>query len=166
LDGYIIFYADDGLIACNNLEDLQYYLHVINTLLSYVGLTTNADKTKILVGHPSIYNNRISSPVFNRRFGGTEPSYHDFQRELVLCEICGQQLQRVSLPRHLLLIHNEYQRPTRRTQVLPNFEQTTQKFYVSMDNINAIDCPVPSCPENYTTRTSIENSLPVPTLES
>jgi Reverse transcriptase (RNA-dependent DNA polymerase) len=111
LDGYIIFYADDGLIACNNLEDLQYYLHVINTLLSYVGFTTNADKTKILVGHPSIYNHRISSPVFNRRFGGTEPSYHDFQRELVVCEICGQQLQRVSLPRHLLLIHNEYQRP-------------------------------------------------------
>jgi Reverse transcriptase (RNA-dependent DNA polymerase) len=67
LDGFIIFYADDGLIVSNSLENIQYYLNVINTLLSYVGLTTIANKTKILVGHPTIYNHRISSPVFNRR---------------------------------------------------------------------------------------------------
>jgi Reverse transcriptase (RNA-dependent DNA polymerase) len=156
LDGFIIFYADDGLIASNSLENIQYYLNVINTLLSYVGLNINAEKTKILVGHPIIYNHRISSPVFNRRFGGDEPSYSEFQQQLVECELCHQQLQRVSLPRHLLFVHNEYQRPTRRANVLPNFEQTAQTYHISMDDTHAVDCPVPTCPANYTTKTSMK----------
>jgi hypothetical protein len=155
-DGFIIFHADDGVIASNNLENILHYLNNTNTLLSYVGLTTNADKTKILVGHPTIYNHRNRFPVFSQRFGGAKLSYTKYQQQMVTREICNLQLLRVSLPRHLLLVHNEYQWPTRCSNVIPTFDQQPQKYYVTMDDIQVVDCPVPSCPANYTTRNSMK----------
>jgi Reverse transcriptase (RNA-dependent DNA polymerase) len=150
LDGNIIFYADDGLIVSNSLENIQQYLDILNNFLAQLGLKANAIKTKILVGRPTIYNHRISSPVFNRRFGGNETSYTEYQQQIVHCTICHQQLQRASLPLHMLLQHNEYARPERCSTILPRFAETSQTYYISMDSQNAVDCPVITCPANYT----------------
>jgi Reverse transcriptase (RNA-dependent DNA polymerase) len=157
LDGNIIFYADDGLIASNSLENIQQYLDILNYYLAQLGLNANANKTKILVGRPAIYNHCISSPVFNRCFGGNEPSYTEYQQQLVDCIICRQQLQRASLPRHMLLQHNEYARPERRSTILPRFTEPSQTYTVSMDSQNAVDCPVPTCPPTIPIDTACDN---------
>jgi retron-type reverse transcriptase len=86
IDSTIIFYADDGLITGTNREHLQQYLNIIAQLFSKIGLKINANKTKILVGRPTIFNHRISSPVFHRRFGGSEPSYLEYSKQPVNVE--------------------------------------------------------------------------------
>jgi Reverse transcriptase (RNA-dependent DNA polymerase) len=93
----IIFYADDGLITGNNKEQLQRFLDTMIQLLANLGLKINPEKTKILVGHPSIINHRIASPVFNRRFGGNEVLYAEYCTQQVTCTICNIQIQRISL---------------------------------------------------------------------
>jgi retron-type reverse transcriptase len=109
----ILFYADDGLITGTDQQHIQQYLNIITELFARMGLKPNASKTKVLIGRPEIYNHQICSPVFNRRFGGTDPSYSEIQK----------QLQRVSLSRHMLNKHNIYEVPTRGNTVSTYFNQ-------------------------------------------
>jgi Reverse transcriptase (RNA-dependent DNA polymerase) len=155
INGKILFYADDGLISGTDLQTMQQYLNIITELFARVGLKTNASKTKVLVSRPDIYNHWICSPVFNRRFGGNDPSYSEFRKQPVNCPVCNLQLQRVSLPRHMLNKHNIYEVPTRRNSVNTYLQQQPQTYHISMDNETPVDCPVPTCPGIYSKRYSI-----------
>jgi Reverse transcriptase (RNA-dependent DNA polymerase) len=139
INSHIIFYADDGLITGTNLQDIQQYLNIITELYSRIGLKTNANKTKVLVGRPEITNHRICSPVFNQRFGGSDPSYSEYKKQPVESSICKLVLQRVSLPRHMINQHIVYELPTRRNSVTPYFQQQPQTYQISMDNQNYVD---------------------------
>jgi Reverse transcriptase (RNA-dependent DNA polymerase) len=150
-----IFYADDGLITGNTLQDIQQYLNIITELFSRIGLRTNANKTKVLVGRPEINNHRICSPVFNRRFGGSDPSYAEYKKQPVECPICKLVLQRVSLPRHMINQHDVYELPTTRNSVTPYFQQQPETYQILMDDNNYVDCPVPTCPGTYAKRYSM-----------
>jgi hypothetical protein len=81
--------------------------------------------------------------------------YSKFQKQQVTCSVCNLQLQRVSLPRHMLNKHNIYEVPTERNTVTTYFQQQPQTFRISMDNKTPVDCPEPTCPGIYIKRFSI-----------
>jgi retron-type reverse transcriptase len=60
-----IFYADDGLISGSTKQHIQTYLNTIVELFQLMGLQTNVNKTKTLVGRAQIPTHRISTPVYN-----------------------------------------------------------------------------------------------------
>jgi Reverse transcriptase (RNA-dependent DNA polymerase) len=161
----IIFYADDGLITGTDPVQLQNYLNTMTTLFLKVGLQINSDKTKIMIARPHIPNHRMCSPVFHRRFGGDAPAYADFIKQQVICSICQLTLQRVSLSRHMLIQHNQYELPTRRSTILPTFNTPPETYYIHMSNQEYLDCPVPTCPANYAAHTPCVNILIIDTLK-
>jgi Reverse transcriptase (RNA-dependent DNA polymerase) len=158
-DGIILFYADDGLITSTDQQLLQQFLDTITELFANIGLHINPNKTKILVGRPTITNHRICDTVFNCRFGGTDPTYTDYMKQEIECQFCQLKMQQKSIPRHHILKHNHYERPTRRNIVLPMFQENSKTFFISMNDHNYVDCPVPSCPATYYKRNTMRQHL-------
>jgi Reverse transcriptase (RNA-dependent DNA polymerase) len=154
-DGIILFYADDGLITSTDQQLLQQFLDTITELFANLGLHINPNKTKILVGRPTITNHRICDAFFNCRFGGTDPTYTEYMKEEIECQFCQLKMKRKSIPHHYILKHNHYERPTRRNLVLPMFQENSETFFISMNNRDYVDCPVPSCPATYYKRNTM-----------
>jgi hypothetical protein len=111
-DHTAILYADDGLLTGTTRENIQQYLDTIVELFERIGLKTNVDKTKSLIGRAEIHHHRICSPVYSRLFGGDAPSYMEYTTQIINCTLCNKPMQRRSLPRHLQQQHDTYARPT------------------------------------------------------
>jgi Reverse transcriptase (RNA-dependent DNA polymerase) len=107
------FYADDGLLASTNPLMLQTAISVLKELFLSMGLTINASKTKILLGQPAQPYHSMSTQAYNRRITGEGQTYRERMQVIVECPICYTEMQKASLPQHLMSIHNEYNRPER-----------------------------------------------------
>jgi hypothetical protein len=116
----------------------------------YGVLSTRATDTRVSL--LLIPTSCISTPVYNRLYGGDAPSYPEYMTQLIHCNVCDQQMQRRSLPRHLQNQHNIYQRPTRRTIISPMFDAPPETYRISMNNTDPVDCPVLDCPATVENR--------------
>lgn len=63
----ILAFADDLIIIVDNVADLELILSKLREYLSYVGLSLNADKCKVLVREPK------GEPVTELQIGGQVP---------------------------------------------------------------------------------------------
>jgi hypothetical protein len=119
----------------------------------------NAAKTKALVGSPRIVQHRISTPAFNRRLSGIGRTYSSDDRQQIACHICGMEMQRRSIRRHLTNQHQTFERPTHTNQrrISTQFTNPTVTYTVSMPVNSTIPtpCPVPECQGNYLSRQSM-----------
>jgi hypothetical protein len=107
----------------------------------------------MLVAHPKIPNHRIRTPAFNRRLSGEGSTFASNERQLTICSICGTELQRKSLKRHMTTKHNNYSRPQKPSKLSTLFNRPSRTYNIEM-NPNPdepTDCPVPLCPGQYKT---------------
>jgi Reverse transcriptase (RNA-dependent DNA polymerase) len=144
-----IFYADDGLISGQSQEHVQTYLNTLVYLFTLVGLKTNVNKTKTHIGRAQIPNHTICTQVYHNRYGGHEPTYETHIKQQVICSICQKTMQRKSLPLHLQIQHDIYERPDRRQQIKHIFEAAPITYTISATKNQAINCPVPECPAHF-----------------
>ena len=116
----------------------------------------NAAKTKALLSQPGELVHAISSPAFSRRLTGEGETCSARKRRLVTCQRCGKQMQEVSLQRHMLSQHNDYQRPSKWAKLLEESTHEPVAYQVSMP-VNGVrgECPVPGCVGRATTRCNL-----------
>ena len=137
------FYADDGLIAGFNAEQVQHGLSTITELFAKVGLNMNAAKTKSMVIVGARQYHSISDEAYERRMKGTGESYKTRMSRLINCPECDKEMRMSHLKTHLSLIHNKVQE----TEYPDITQAEPRSFTVSMDRSRMkIACPVPECP--------------------
>jgi hypothetical protein len=115
----------------------------------------NANKTKLPVGRPRITLNCLSTPALNCIHTGVGRTYSSNNRHFTACHLCGLELQRKSMNRHLINQHQSYEQPPQRNRISHIFQTTTSSYTISMDNNTYTQCLVPSCTRRYKTRISM-----------
>jgi exonuclease III len=99
------FYADDGVLAAYDPDQLQSALDLLVELFERVGLATSIPKTKVMVCLPDHLHAHLSSPAYKRRFEGGL-TYNARKRRKILCTHCQKEMQECHLSSHLLHKHN------------------------------------------------------------
>jgi hypothetical protein len=102
----VAFFVDDGLVRSRDPIWLQGALNILVILIESIGLKTNPDKMKVIMGVPG-----------NIRVAHTEEAYHMQQyepvnptanRHRVECDICGVSLVVGSLCSHIETQYDTY----------------------------------------------------------
>jgi Reverse transcriptase (RNA-dependent DNA polymerase) len=152
-DNDCISYADGGLITVTDQAAVQFCINLISNLFSLFGLQMNANKTKALVGRPKIITHHISTAAFNR--GHT---YASNNRQLTTCNICGLEMQRKSIKRHLINQHQVYERPSTSYNITTAINTGPRTYTILLPNNNPVPtpCPVPNCIVSYSSRSSMQ----------
>ena len=135
-----LFYADDGLMENTDPEKLQKDMNRIIALFEKVGLRTNETKTKYMVFRGPTPPKEICKVAYDRMNSGVGKTYEERRREAVKCEICGKNMKRGSLQRHMLNQHN-----IKPEQYLYNKESPNQTFKINFWKGKDNKCPIPGC---------------------
>ena len=133
----VTFYADDGRIGSNSATELQTALDGVVEMFARVGLKINAGKTKVMISTGGRPYGRLSDEAYHRMMLGEGPSYQQRQKQMVSCDICGEEMRRRNENQHYRKMHGR-RAPEPRTSC-------TASFCVNMEN-GTVDCPVPGCP--------------------
>jgi hypothetical protein len=146
------FYADDGVFAAYDPDQLQSALDLIVELFERMGLATSASKTKAMVCIPDHLHSHLSSPVYKRRFEGGL-TYNARKRRKISCNHCHRELQERHLPSHLLHKHNIYPDVTAHGSVAVSLGRASAPYLISMPQRRmSVLCPVEGCPAKVTDR--------------
>jgi hypothetical protein len=80
---------------------LQIATEQIVDMFMHMGLMTNANKTKAMIGIPGQLTTRLSSPAYWRMMGNlSEATFSARKRRCVICDICEMAIQTRSLAHH------------------------------------------------------------------
>ena len=96
----LLFYADDGLLAGTDAQQVQDSLDVITKGFLSVGLKMNATKTEYMTMEGGIRVVRLSDEAYNRQCTGKGKTHREKSLEKVTCELCGSIVNRQHLPVH------------------------------------------------------------------
>ena len=139
-----LFYADDGLIENEDPDTLQQDLDLIIGLFEKVGLRTNESKTKFMVFRGPSAPKAISKQAYYRMVTGKGKTYNERRKERVQCTICGKEMCRGSLQRHMEKQHNL--KPERYLYSEKETQTTSSSFKVKIIRGKRNKCPIPGCP--------------------
>lgn len=145
-----IFYADDGELSSENAFALQMSVDKFTALFNRVGLRMNAAKTKLLVSNPRKLAHGISSPAYHFRMTGVGLNERERRSQRAICEICGKEFRKTSIPRHKETAHQVYHdsRPSLSRRLFgPGLEYRVESISRSGVRVN---CPIPDCPGGAT----------------
>jgi hypothetical protein len=150
---YAGFYADDGVLAGHEPDQLQSSLDLLVELFERVGLSTSVPKTKYMVcvpDHP--LHGHLSSAAFKRRFNGGF-TYSARKRHHVQCPKCDSTMQERHLRYHLYHSHNIYPDATATGSVAVSLGRAPAPYVISMPQRRMpVTCPVPDCPAHAADR--------------
>jgi hypothetical protein len=97
----LLFYADDGLLAGTDTQQVQESLDVITKRFLSVGLKMNATKTEYMTMEGGKRVVRLSKEAYERQCTGRGKTHRQKSLEKVMCELCGtKQVNRQHLPVH------------------------------------------------------------------
>jgi hypothetical protein len=97
----LLFYADDGLLAGTDAQQVQESLDVITKGFLLVGLKMNATKTEYMTMEGGKQFVRLSKEAYERQCTGRGSKTHQQKvAEKVTCELCGTKVNRQHLPVH------------------------------------------------------------------
>ena len=95
-----LFYADDGLCAGTEVADVQLTVDVLTKGFASIGLKMNAKKTEFMVATSGGGRTNMSDAAYNRMITGEGHSFRERRGEKILCEFCGKEVTRGSMPYH------------------------------------------------------------------
>jgi hypothetical protein len=97
----LLFYADDGLLAGTDAQQVQESLDVITKGFLSVGLKMNATKTEYMSMEGGKRVVRLSNEAYERQCTGRGKTHRETSSEKVTCELCGTKVvDRQYLPVH------------------------------------------------------------------
>ena len=97
----LLFYADDGLLAGTDAQQVQESLDVITKGFLSVGLKMNATKTEYMTMEGGKRFVRLSKEAYERHCTGRGKTHRQKAAEkLRKCELCGTKVNRQHLPVH------------------------------------------------------------------
>jgi hypothetical protein len=102
-DHMVAFFVDDGLVAATYPEWLQLSFQILIALFEYVGLQTNAEKTKVMMCLPGKIQVAQTEEEYAAQQTGTAATT---KRWRIDCEVCGVSLAAESLKSHLETQHD------------------------------------------------------------
>jgi hypothetical protein len=103
---YFLFYADDGLVAAMDKDWVQESFDTLINLFERVGLRTNTQNTKVIMGHIS---GRQSDYVYELRMTGSGDNFQTRQWRRVTCSIFKRSFVHSSLATHRRVQHGRPQ---------------------------------------------------------
>ena len=137
------FYADDGQIASKDPQVLQPAVDYMAELFLRVGMRTNTDKTKAMIGHNGTLRLQLSMPAYKRLMSGKGLPYKETKHQKVTCPHCDKELQQASLGRHVHAHQNDLQRPAKRKKLLEEATWPSRQFQVfSPTYCTPLECPI------------------------
>jgi Reverse transcriptase (RNA-dependent DNA polymerase) len=151
----VLFYADDGVIAGENPQEVQTLLDFFTSTFARVGLKMNAEKTEALIMNGGKVCPAMLVWAYNRKISGIGSSFTELAKEKVQCMLCGSEVQWRCLATHQgskmhrwnewytlhLTDEEEPEVP------LPTFFMPPAEYCISISK-DAVEtqCPVPDCP--------------------
>ena len=96
----LLFYADDGLLAGTDAQQVQESLDVITKGFLSVGLKMNATKTEYMTMEGGKRVVRLSKEAYERKCTGRGNTHRQKSLEKVTCELCGTKVNRQHIPVH------------------------------------------------------------------
>jgi hypothetical protein len=96
----VAFYVDDGLIASHDPVWLQESFNIQIGLFEWIGLFTNASKTKVMVCIPEWIREAYTEEQY-AEYKSPTGAAADNKRRWIDCEICGTSLAAGSYQSHL-----------------------------------------------------------------
>jgi hypothetical protein len=147
------FYADDGVLAGHDPDQLQSSLDLLVELFERVGLSTSVSKTKTMVCVPDhSLHGHFSSAAFKRRFTGGF-TYSARKRRHVQCPNCDSTMQERHLHYHLYHSHNIYPDATAAGSVAVSLGRAPAPYVISMPQRRMpVTCPIEGCPARASDR--------------
>jgi hypothetical protein len=111
-----------------------------------MGLKTYPNKTKAMICTPQPSITRIGTPAYKRWMGNhDDPTYKEWKRQQVECDICHKHVQARSLTRHKCTIHG-IDTPNLPQQTPPHLVPIGNTYEISMPDFHPTEqCPVPGC---------------------
>jgi hypothetical protein len=101
----VAFYVDDGLIASRDPVWLQELFDIPIGLFEWIGLFTNASKTKVMVCIPEWIREAYTEEQY-AEYKSPTGAAADNKRRWIDCEICGTSLAAGSYQSHLESQHD------------------------------------------------------------
>lgn len=159
-----LFYADDGALSGEDAAEVQHLLDIYTVNFSRVGLKMNAEKTEAMIMNGGKIRQAISLHAYRRRIEGVGESHRERSLQKVSCELCGSEVSRQYLKKHQstrkcisernpsTMVGNHVDIPAPEPALLPQSDQTTSEYSVSMDGRFATSCPVAGCVHRPETR--------------
>lgn len=151
-----LYYADDGLIARCNSEQVQDTMNVTTDLFKRVGLQMNEDKTKVMVGDIGKLGTRICKEAYDHRNNESGMSYEERMKEKMTCPRCEASFQQKNLQRHMLMKHDIDLRV--RSDVILNDPPKVVRV-----NKSNPKCPRKDCTFNHSTTYNLRRHYASPT---
>ena len=142
-DLYLGFYADDGLLAGENPEEIKFGLEKIDEMFGRMGLRLNDDKTKYMVSEGDI-RSKLSNEAYDRMLKGRGRTYRERQKEKSKCQYCDKEITRAAMRKHCVDAHGR--EPERAPTEIE--EEERGEFHTNMPggrNKRGSRCPVPGC---------------------
>jgi hypothetical protein len=96
----LLFYADDGLLAGTDTQQVQESLDIITKGFLSVGLKMNATKTEYMTMEGGKRVVRLSNEAYERQCTGRGKTHRQKLLEKVTCELCGTKVNRQQIPVH------------------------------------------------------------------
>ena len=96
----LLFYADDGLLAGTDAQQVQESLDVITKGFLSVGLKMNVTKTEYITMEGGKRVVRFSNEAYERQCMGRGKTHRQKSLEKVTCELCGTKVNRQHIPVH------------------------------------------------------------------
>ncbi len=107
---FAIFYVDDAYLAARDPDFLQVALNSLVSLLKCVGLETNVKKMQTMICTLGRITTQLSTNSYRRRHGYRTHTRQQWDAWTVECRQCQAKMNASSLSRHLVDLHEVYQR--------------------------------------------------------
>jgi hypothetical protein len=104
----VAFYVNDGLIASRDPVWLQESFDILIGLFDWIGLFTNASKTKVMICIPGRIRKAYTEEQY-AKYKSLTGAAADNKRCRIDCEICGTSLAAGSYQSHLESQHDVFQ---------------------------------------------------------
>jgi exonuclease III len=153
----VIFYADDGMLAGTDAEQLQESLDIVTKGFGSLGLKMNAEKTEFMVMSGGNRKVRLSTVAYARKCTGEGLTHRARQAQKVQCLQCG-----AIVGRQYLKIHRQTAKcqkaslsfapptPVRERvaveqAVSPVHDSNTYRTSIPRGHGNVVRCPADGC---------------------
>ena len=162
----IQFYADDGIIAGDNYEQVQYILNIIKENFLSFGLEMNIEKTETMIMSAKKKQYNMSTTAYERRITGIGTTNNESQKINIQCEWCDKSVQTRSMKNHQLSARCISIRKIKEksTNYMRNMQQcieinntTESKVYqIDMPTKTICKCPCEGCSFDTNNRTRMQ----------
>ena len=96
---YLGFYADDGLLAGQDADEIKIGLEKLEDLFGRLGLKMNDSKTKYMVTEGKI-RGKMSKAAYSRMITGRGETHKERRKEKIQCRHCEMCVTRAAMNKH------------------------------------------------------------------